>query len=62
MAPSSKLAAAVQRDVKGKISILCYAAAIPLAFVKPAVSIALYVSVALSWLVPDRRIESRIQP
>ena len=59
--PGSKLAAAVQRDVKGKISLLCYAAAIPLAFVEPVVSIVLYVAVALLWLVPDRRIESRLQ-
>jgi uncharacterized membrane protein len=60
--PGSKLAAAVQRDVKGKISLLSYAAAIPLAFVKPVLSIALYVAVVLLWLVPDRRIESRLQP
>ncbi|HYR45838.1 MAG TPA: TMEM175 family protein [Thermoanaerobaculia bacterium] len=59
--PGSKLAAAVQRDVKGKISLLCYAAAIPLAFVKPVISIVLYVAVALLWLVPDRRIESRLE-
>jgi uncharacterized membrane protein len=59
--PGSKLAAAVQRDVKGKISLLCYATAIPLAFVEPVVSIVLYVAVALLWLVPDRRIESRLQ-
>ena len=60
--PGSKLAAAVQNDEKGKISLLCYAAAIPLAFVKPVFSILLYVAVALLWLVPDRRIESRLQP
>jgi len=59
--PGSKLAAAVQRDAKGKISLLCYAAAIPLAFVKPVISIVLYVAVALLWLVPDRRIESRLE-
>jgi TMEM175 potassium channel family protein len=60
--PGSKLAAAVQRDVKGKVSILGYAAAIPLAFVNPVISIVLYVAVVLLWLVPDRRIESRLQP
>ena len=60
--PGSKLAAAVQRDVKGKVSLLGYVAAIPLAFVKPAISIALYVAVVLLWLVPDSRIESRLQP
>ena len=58
--PSSKLRAAVGHDVKGKISALCYAAAIPLAFVQTWISIALYVFVALLWLVPDRRIESKI--
>jgi uncharacterized membrane protein len=54
----SKLAAAVGRDVKGKVSILAYLAAILLAFVHPWIAVALYVFVALMWLVPDRRIES----
>ena len=58
--PDSKLRAAVSGDVKGKISILCYVAAIPLAFVDRRISIALYVIVALTWLVPDPRIESRL--
>jgi uncharacterized membrane protein len=58
--PGSKLKAAVSGDVKGKMSVACYAAAIPLAFIAPWVSIALYVIVAGIWLVPDRRIESRI--
>jgi uncharacterized membrane protein len=59
--PGSRLAAAVQRDAKGKISLLGYAVAIPLAFVNPVISIVLYVAVALLWLVPDPRIESRLQ-
>jgi uncharacterized membrane protein len=54
----SVLAAALGRDYKGKISILLYAAAIPLAFVRPMYSCGLYVLVAIMWLVPDRRIES----
>ena len=58
--PDSKLAAAVQRDAKGKLSVLCYAVAIPLAFVSPPASIALYVLVAMVWLVPDRRIEAQL--
>jgi uncharacterized membrane protein len=58
--PSSKLAAAVGSDFKGKLSMLMYAAAIPLAFVNELISDALYVTVALMWLVPDRRIESRM--
>jgi len=53
----SKLAAAVGGDVKGKVSPLLYAAAIPLAFVNERMADALYVAVALIWLVPDRRIE-----
>ena len=57
--PGSKLGEAVRGDVKGKMSILGYAAAIPLAFVDRRISIALYVAVAATWLVPDRRIESR---
>ena len=57
----SKLAIAVGRDVKGKLSPLLYAAAIPLAFVREWIADAIYVLVALMWLVPDRRIESRFQ-
>jgi uncharacterized membrane protein len=55
----SKLAAALGRDLKGKISPLIYAAAIPLSFVREWIADALYVTVALIWLIPDRRIESR---
>jgi uncharacterized membrane protein len=54
----SPLAVAVGRDVKGKLSLLAYAIAIPVAFVEPLVSCGLYIVVALMWLVPDRRIES----
>jgi uncharacterized membrane protein len=54
---TSKLAAAVGKDIKGKISLALYAAGILLAFVRPWISGALYVLVALMWLVPDRRIE-----
>ena len=53
----SVLARAVRRDVKGKLSLAGYAAAIPLAFVSVWASGALYVLVALMWVVPDRRIE-----
>jgi uncharacterized membrane protein len=53
----SALAIAFGRDLKGKLSPLICAAAIPLAFLKPWVSDALYVLVAIMWLVPDRRIE-----
>src|SRR5436309_7603503 len=54
---NSLLAAAIGRDRKGKLSPVFYLAAIPLAFVSPWISSALYVFVALLWFVPDRRIE-----
>jgi uncharacterized membrane protein len=56
----SLLARAIGGDLKGKLSPLAYLAAIPLAFVNTWVSCALYVAVALIWLVPDRRIERRL--
>lgn len=56
----SLLAAALGRDIKGKISAVLYAAAIGFAFVVPWLSIAIYVAVALNWLVPDRRIEKAL--
>ena len=58
--PGSRLAAALGRDLKGKISPFLYSAAIPLAFVDRWFSYGLYVFVALMWLVPDRRIESKL--
>ena len=58
--PQSKLAMAVGRDRKGNASIALYAAAIPLAFVNQWISDAIYVFVAMMWLVPDRRIEARL--
>jgi uncharacterized membrane protein len=53
----SVLARALGSDLKGKLSPVMYAAAIPLAFVNQWISDAIYVGVALIWLVPDRRIE-----
>ena len=53
----SKLAAAIGRDFKGKLSPVLYALAVAAAFFRPWISCALYVFVALMWLVPDRRIE-----
>ena len=58
--PGSILSAALGRDWKGKLSPVLYLAAIPIAFVSPRIAHAVYVAVALIWLVPDRRIESRI--
>jgi uncharacterized membrane protein len=54
----STLAAAVGRDRKGLASLASYVAAIPLAFVEPRLSCALYALVAAIWLIPDRRIET----
>lgn len=51
------LAAAVGRDTKGKVSLLAYAVAIPIALVAPLASLALYVTVLAYWFVPDRRME-----
>jgi len=56
----SMLAEALGSDLKGKISPILYIAGIALAFVNPWISIALYVLVAIIWLVPDRRIERRV--
>jgi len=56
--PNSKLARAVGSDLKGKVSLLIYCAAIPLAFVRPWIAIVLYVLNAALWFIPDRRIES----
>ena len=58
--PGSKLAAAVGGNVKGKISLALYVLAIPLAFLNRWIADAIYVAVALIWLVPDRRIESTL--
>jgi uncharacterized membrane protein len=51
------LADAVGKDVKGILSAILYALAIPLAFVHPMISMSIYIIVALIWLVPDKRIE-----
>lgn len=56
----SKLEAAVGKDLKGKLSMVFYILAIPLAFVNQWLSDVLYILVAMMWLVPDRRIESKL--
>lgn len=56
----SVLARAIGTDRKGKISVLCYIAGLALSHVVPWVSCALYVFVALIWLIPDRRIEDAL--
>ena len=54
---TSTLALAIGRDLKGKVSSLLYALGIGLAFVNRWLSVAIYVTVALMWLIPDRRVE-----
>jgi TMEM175 potassium channel family protein len=54
---TSTLAVAIGRDLKGKASPLLYTLGIGLAFVNNWLSLAIYVAVALMWLVPDRRVE-----
>src|SRR3954463_10185044 len=56
----STLAAAIGRDLKGKASPVLYVAGIGLAFVNRWLGIAMYVIVALMWLIPDRRLERTI--
>jgi len=59
-ASDSRLRQAVGKDLKGKLSVASYMLAIPLAFASQWISIGLYVFVALLWLIPDRRIESKV--
>jgi uncharacterized membrane protein len=59
--PGSKLAVAVGKDVKGRLSLVLYAMGILFAsFAHPWFGASFYALVALMWLVPDRRIESRL--
>jgi uncharacterized membrane protein len=58
--PGSTLAAALGSDIKGKLSPLLYATGIGLSFPLPWAGFALYVVVALMWLVPDRRFEHHL--
>jgi uncharacterized membrane protein len=58
--PDGLLRKAFGADAKGKGSLVLYAVAVPTAFKAPMISLALYVTVALIWLVPDRRIERMI--
>lgn len=56
----SLLASALGRDSKGKISLFFYALAIAIAFFNSAISLVLYITVAIIWVIPDRRIENRL--
>ncbi|GEM88415.1 TMEM175 family protein [Meiothermus granaticius] len=54
---AAPLARAINSDLKGKVSLVCYASAILLAFWNPLISLGLYILVAMIWFIPDRRIE-----
>jgi uncharacterized membrane protein len=56
-AQTAAIAAAVGRDTKGKLSPLLYALAIPVALLAPWLAMAMYLFVAIMWIVPDRRME-----
>jgi len=58
--PESTLARALGRDFKGKVSLVAYVLAIPLAFVNNWIAMAVYFAVAAMWLIPDRRIETAL--
>ena len=60
--PDSRLGRALGRDYKGKLSVVLWAVGMVVAFVHQGIALAIYVSVALIWLVPDRRIERVDQP
>jgi len=53
---SSLVAAAIGPDIKGRVSLAVYAAAIAMAFVNPWIAYALFAAVAVMWFVPDRRL------
>lgn len=57
---NDKLAVAIGKNGKGKLSLVCCLLAIPTAFFNQWISDALYIMVALMWLIPDRRIESKL--
>jgi uncharacterized membrane protein len=61
LGPESRLAKAVGRDLKGKLSVVLYVTGVAFAFVRPWVAAALYVTVSLMWFVPDRRIEAALR-
>jgi len=56
----SALAKAIGREIKGKVSIVPYVVALPLAFRAGWIALAIYAIVAVMWLVPDRRIEKTL--
>jgi uncharacterized membrane protein len=58
---ASPLQAALGSDAKGKLSVVGYLIAVPIAFVNSWLAAAIYVGIATIWLIPDRRIERHLQ-
>jgi uncharacterized membrane protein len=58
--PDSTLARIMDKDWKGKLSVIVYAVAIGLSFLSPWLGFGLYIVVALMWFIPDRRIEQKV--
>ncbi len=58
---NAKLAIAIGKDTKGKLSLLLYVLGILFSFVQPMIGLALYATVSVIWFIPDRRIEKKIQ-
>ncbi|MEO6301362.1 MAG: TMEM175 family protein [Paracoccaceae bacterium] len=59
--PDSDFAKALGSDRKGKVSLACYALAMPLAFVQPVLALCLIAVVACIWIVPDRRFARAVE-
>jgi uncharacterized membrane protein len=59
--PNSKLKTIIGKDLKGKLSGLFYALSVPLAFVHPLISDAIFVGLGLVWVIPDRRVERHLK-
>ena len=58
----STLAIAIGKDFKGNISIVLYLVGILLSWLNPIIACSMYVLVAIIWLIPDRRIEKKLNP
>ncbi|MCB0272160.1 MAG: DUF1211 domain-containing protein [Bdellovibrionales bacterium] len=54
---NEELSTAINKDAKGKISIVLYAVALPICYVNQHISLVIYLLVAIMWIIPDKRIE-----
>lgn len=57
----SAFAQALGRDIKGKLSVIAYVIATPLALISPFATIAIMVVVMFLWIVPDRRFQRHVE-